>query len=110
MVEQIRPVFITVGANSVRVFALEPAERACRLAEKAGLECAQSVPPGRSAILASLDFAWDPTWLKTVAAKPGSVLMIGDRPVLMHLPVGEARPPAEQAMLGIGGSLEGLER
>ncbi|HEU4809933.1 MAG TPA: CDP-alcohol phosphatidyltransferase family protein [Sphingomicrobium sp.] len=110
MVEHSRPVFITVGANSVRVFALEPAERACRLAKKAGLECAESVPPGRGAVLANLDFAWDPAWLKAIAAKPGSVLMKGDRPILIHLPVGEARPPAERAMLGTGGSLEGLER
>jgi phosphatidylglycerophosphate synthase len=110
MDEQSRPVFLPVGDNPVRIFGLDAHERACRLAVKAGFECVSAVPPGQAAILANLDFAWDPAWLAVIADRPGSILEHEGTPVLAHLPVGRARPAVEQAMLGAGGSLDGLER
>jgi phosphatidylglycerophosphate synthase len=110
MDEQSRPVFLPVGDNPVRIFGLGAHERACRLADKVGLECVESVPPGRAVLLANLGFAWDPAWLKFMASRPGSVLDLAGTPVLAHLPPGHARPAAEQAMLGAGSSLDGLER
>jgi phosphatidylglycerophosphate synthase len=110
MDEQSRPVFLPVGDNSARVFGLEGRERACRLAENAGFECVESIPAGSPALLANMDFAWDPAWLRVVAARPGTVLEFEGQPVLANVPVGHSRTPVEEAMGGAAGSLEGLER
>ena len=108
MDDQGRPVFLTVGDNPTPVFGLDPKERACRLATNAGLECVEMAQPGRSQLLANLDFAWDPAWLRTMADRPGSVLELDGQPVIAHVPLGHSRAPVEQAMLGNGGSLEGI--
>jgi len=79
------PIFIPLGTSSARVFSLDAQTRACRLAEKAGLECRESPEPNRPAILANLAFAWDPVWLKLLRDKPDSVLTLGDQPVLAHV-------------------------
>ncbi len=104
-----RPLFLTVGSNPTRLFSLDPVERSCRLAANAGFECAQGGQPGRGAILANMDYAWDPAWLKVVGNRPGSILLLDGLPVLAHVPVGSAAAPVEKAMLGTGGSLDGLD-
>ena len=38
------------------------------------------------ALLASMDYAWDPAWLKAMAARPRTVLTLGGKPVLAHVP------------------------
>jgi phosphatidylglycerophosphate synthase len=110
MDDQGRPLFIAVGSNPARVFGMDAETRACRLATNAGFECADSPRAGRGTILANMAYAWDPAWLKTIGARPGSVLMSNQEPVLAHLPVGAAHRPVEDAMSGEGGSLDGLER
>jgi phosphatidylglycerophosphate synthase len=102
------PVFLPVGSNPVRLFAMDSRERACRLAQSAGFDCADTVLSGRAAMLANMKFAWDPAWLTMIANERASVLMHGTEPVLAHLPAGSSIGPVEQAMLGDGGSLEGL--
>jgi phosphatidylglycerophosphate synthase len=87
--------FVTVGSNRARVFGLDAVTRARRLAAKAGLDCADAADPARPVILADLDYAWDPAWLKAIAARPGSVLVSGGMPVLAHLPAGH--PPEAMA-------------
>jgi phosphatidylglycerophosphate synthase len=109
MDEASRPVFIPVGDNPVRVFGLDAKERACRLAGNAGFECVDAVSAGQAAVLANLDFAWDPAWLRLIGNRPASVLVFDGEPVLAHVPVGGSRAAVEQAMAGSGGSLEGLE-
>ena len=104
-----RPVFIPVGANPARLFGLDSEERACRLAGNAGFECATAAEPDRGTILANMAFAWDPAWLKVIAVRPGSVLMLGDEPVLAHVPSGLDPGEVKAAMLGRGGALHGLE-
>ncbi len=104
------PFFIPVGANRVRVFGLEADERACRLAEKAGLECADAPDPGRAAVLGNLDFAWDPAWLPFIASRPGTALLFEGEPVLVNVPAGAPGGPIEDMMRGSDGSLEGLEQ
>jgi len=103
------PLFITVGANPVRLFGLDSAERAHRLAGKAGLESAERAEPSRNAILASMDFAWDPAWLKYMASRPASVLTHRGEPVIAHVPAEGDFQAVEAAMLGSDGSLGGLE-
>ncbi|HEU5481836.1 MAG TPA: CDP-alcohol phosphatidyltransferase family protein [Sphingomicrobium sp.] len=105
-----RPLFVTVGSSTARVFGLDAGERACRFAAKAGLECAQAAEGDRGAILANLAYAWDPAWLKEIAGKPGTVLMFRGEPVFAHVPPGKDVQPLQLAMLGGGGSLAGLHR
>jgi phosphatidylglycerophosphate synthase len=108
MDDQARPIFVPIGTNPVRLFGLAADERACRLARNAGFDPGPAMA-GRASILANMDFAWDPAWLKVLGASPGSVLTFDGSPVLAHVPVGHANAAVEQAMLGKGGSLDGLE-
>ncbi len=80
--------FVAVGSTPARLFGMDARARACRLAANAGLECADSVQPGRATIIASLDYAWDPAWLRAMAERPSAVLTLAGKPVLAHVPVG----------------------
>ena len=80
--------FVPVGDNPARPFGMNARERACRLATNAGFECADAVAPGRAALLAMMDYAWDPAWLRAMRARPGTVLTLGGKPVMAHVPAG----------------------
>jgi phosphatidylglycerophosphate synthase len=103
------PIFMPLGENSAHVFALDARTRACRLAEKAGLECRDSAEPNRAAILANMEFAWDPAWLKVLRDKPGSVLTLRGQPVLAH--VEKDAGVAAQAILAgrVPGGLDSID-
>ena len=107
------PLFVPVGANPARVFGLDAETRACRLAEKAGLECGREHRPGRAAILADLGFAWDPAWLTAIKKHPGTALMLGDRAILAHVPTrhdtSELRAAMESASPWTGDGLERID-
>src|SRR4051794_39154335 len=77
--------FVPVGSNGAQAFGMDARERACRLATNAGFECADSVVDGRSAVLASLGYAWDPAWLKAMRGRPGTVLTLAGKPVMAHV-------------------------
>lgn len=81
--------FVPVGDNAAGPFGMGARERACRLAANAGLECADAVPQGRAALLAMMDYAWDPAWLNAMRTRPGTVLTLGGKPVMAHVPAGE---------------------
>jgi len=110
MADDTKLLFVPVGSNPARPFGMEAKDRACRLAANAGFDCADAPGKGRAALISSLGYAWDPAWLKVMAARPASVLMLDSRPVLANVPVGHSIAPVEQAMLGSGGSLDGLEQ
>jgi len=105
-----RLAFLPVGSNQVTLFGLDAAERARRLANNAGLEPDESTPEGEAVLLANMDFAWDPAWLKVMARRPGCALLSDGQPVLAHVAAGADRRSVEKAMLGEGGSLDGLEQ
>ena len=91
------PIFVPLGENSARVFALDARTRARRLAEKAGLECRDTPHEDQPALLANLAFAWDPVWLKVLRDEPDSLLTLRGQPVLAHI---EKEPErAAEAML-----------
>ena len=90
--------FVPVGANPARLFGMEARERACRLAANAGFEPADRPPPGRAALIASMNHAWDPAWLKALAGRPRTVLTLGGKPVLAHVPAGEDAEPVIAAI------------
>ena len=82
------PVFVPVGDNPARLFGMDARERACRIAANKGFECMDEQPAGRGALLAGMDFAWDPAWLRWIGERPGTVLTLGGAPVLVHAPAG----------------------
>ena len=102
------PLFVPLGANPARLFGLGATERACRLARNAGMDCSDGVYPGRAAILADMGFAWDPAWLPWLARRPGTLLTLGGRPVMAHVPAGEAAEPVFESMRA--GSQVGFEQ
>jgi phosphatidylglycerophosphate synthase len=77
---------------------MDARERACRLATNAGFECADEATGGRAALLASMAFGWDPAWLKALRERPGSVLTLGGKPVIVHVAEGTDAAPAAQAL------------
>src|SRR5690348_14940463 len=78
--------FVPVGTNAARPFGMNARERACRLAANAGLECANAPEPDRAVLLASMDYAWDPAWLKAMRSRPRTILTLGGEPVMVHVP------------------------
>jgi hypothetical protein len=81
--------FVPVGSNSARLFGMDARTRACRLAANAGFDCADAPAPGQPALVASLDYAWDPAWLKGLRARPKTVRTLGGEPVMAHVPAGD---------------------
>ena len=92
------PLFVPVGTNPARVFGLDAETRACRLAEKAGMECGSRPAISSAVVLSDLGFAWDPAWLAAIRKHPGHVLMLGDRAVLAHVPAGQDSAAIAAAM------------
>jgi phosphatidylglycerophosphate synthase len=90
--------FVPVGSSAARLFGMDARARACRLATNAGFECADAVDGGRAALLASMDYAWDPAWLKAIRARPRTVLTLGGKPVMVHVPAGENASGVARAM------------
>jgi phosphatidylglycerophosphate synthase len=100
--------FVPVGSNPARPFGMDATERACRLAANAGLECADAMQPGRAALVADMTFAWDPAWLKALAASPRTVLTLGDAPVIAHVPAEDGKAAFDA--IAAGRVPEGYER
>jgi phosphatidylglycerophosphate synthase len=100
--------FVSVGDNPARPFGMDARERACRLATNAGFECADGIEAGRAALIASMAYGWDPAWLRAMRNRPRSVLTLGGRPVMAHVPGGEDASPIANA-LGTGTKIEGYD-
>src|SRR4029079_13055161 len=90
--------FVPVGASSARLFGMDARGRACRLDSNAGFECADDPRAGTATLLASMDYAWDPAWLKALRARPRTILTLGGKPVLVHVPADWDAEPAAKAM------------
>ena len=86
MADDIRLLFVPVGSNPARPFGMEARDRTCRLATNVGFDCADAPQAGRAALVSSLDYAWDPVWLKAMRARPRTVLTLGGKPVMAHVP------------------------
>jgi phosphatidylglycerophosphate synthase len=85
---QLPMLFVPIGDNDARPFGMAARDRACRLAANAGFECADSVPHDRAALIAMMDFAWDPVWLKEMRNRPDTVLTLEGKPVIAHVLAG----------------------
>ncbi len=100
--------FVPVGSNPAHLFGMDARTRACRLAGNSGFECADSVEPGRAALVASMAYAWDPAWLKALRSRPNTVLTLGGKPVMAHVPAGKDLWAAFSAVEA-GSALDGYE-
>jgi phosphatidylglycerophosphate synthase len=85
----------TVGANPVRFWGLDTAERVRRIAAQAGLGGS-----GAPVVLANAGHVFDPAWLRHIAAQPGSVLTLAGRPVLAHARTEREAADVRAAMRG----------
>jgi phosphatidylglycerophosphate synthase len=92
------PLFVALGDNPARAFAMDAGARAAALAAKAGMVPAAEATDDRAVVFGDLDFAWDPAWAREIARRPGSVLVKDRRAVLAHLRAGEDRAPLIAAM------------
>jgi phosphatidylglycerophosphate synthase len=90
--------FVAVGANRARPFGMDAREGSCRLAANPGFDCADAAESGRAALLASMDYAWDPAWLKAMRERPRTMLTLGGKPVMAHVPAGEDVAPVVAAL------------
>ncbi len=79
---QITPAFQIIGSNPTRLWGMDVAERTRRIATAAGLSVRQG--DDAPALLVNAAFAFDPPWLRHIAAHPGLVLTLGGVPVLAH--------------------------
>ncbi len=102
------PLFVPIGSNPARPFGMDARERVCRLAANAGFECVDRVQADRSALLASMAFAWDPAWLKAMRPRPRAVLTLGGKPVIAHVPAGEDSSSVAHSLEN-GTPIEGYE-
>jgi len=100
--------FVPVGDNPARPFGMGAKDRACRLATNAGFECAETVAHERPALLASMAYGWDPAWIKEMRNRPRSVLTLGGKPVMVHVPQGEDAGPVVAALTS-GASIGGYD-
>ena len=96
--------FVPVGSNPARLFGMDARARACRLATNAGFGCADAVPPGKAAVVASMAYGWDPAWLKALRSRPRSLLTLGGKVVMAHIGAGD---DAQAVLRGEG--IEGYE-
>ena len=108
MATEVSMQFVPVGENAARPFGMDARERACRLATNAGLECVETAATSQRALLASMAFGWDPAWLKALQSRPRTVLTLGGVSVMAHVPAGEDKAPAVQA-LEEGAPVDGYE-
>ncbi|HET7709485.1 MAG TPA: CDP-alcohol phosphatidyltransferase family protein [Sphingomicrobium sp.] len=107
MAEPSDPVlFLTVGSNPACLFGMNAATRARRIAANVGLEVADGFVEGRSAVLANMAYAWDPSWLREIAGRADTVLTLAGKPVLAHVRERGAAEAVAAAMVG-GGALAG---
>lgn len=88
-----QPEIEPVGDNPHRLWGLTAEQRLGRIAEVQGHNI------GKGAILANLDFAFDPAWLRWIAERPGHAVSRDGIPALAHCPDEASRQEVRRAML-----------
>ena len=90
-----------IGSNPTRLWGLTAEERLRRIARAQKMDVS---PDG--GILVNLGFAFDPSWLRLAAARPGLVVTRTGIPVLAHAPRdGEAVAVAMEAQTPFAGAM-----
>lgn len=81
------PTVIPVGDNATPIWGMSARERVVRIARASGLAVADA-PGDGPALLVDLAYAFDPLWLRHIAAHPGRAVTIGGRLALAHVAAG----------------------
>ncbi|MBB5686182.1 CDP-alcohol phosphatidyltransferase family protein [Sphingobium boeckii] len=79
-----RPDIAVIGTNPVKLWGLDTQERTRRIAAAAALGWQDSEAPAPPCVLVNAGFAFDPGWLRHIAAHPGKALSNGGVPVLAY--------------------------
>ena len=98
MSEPIRPRLVTVGDNPVRLWGMTNAERMRRIAAAQGLDGAGG---GGGVLIADLAYAVDPAWVRYLAKRPGTMLVVDGRAALAHVGGAGAGAEADAATAAI---------
>jgi hypothetical protein len=86
---QAAPAVRMVGRNPTLLWGMDSHERTRRIARAAGLpyiEDGADLAATAPVLLVDAGYAFDPAWLRTLAARPGHVLTVQGRPVIAHAP------------------------
>lgn len=102
MTQEAPPQVEPVGANPHRLWGLTAEQRLGRIA------AAQGLAIGRGGLLANLDFAFDPAWLRWIAGRPDHAVTRGGALVLAHCADPAGAEAARRAMLEGGAAPEGM--
>lgn len=94
MVGASRPRLVPVGHNKTPIWGMSNAERMRRIAAAQQLETPAA---GTGVLLADLRYAVDPAWVRYLAARPGTALLVEGHPALAHV-AADAADAATAAM------------
>jgi hypothetical protein len=78
------PTVIPVGDNATPIWGMSARDRVVRIARASGLAVGDA-PGDGPALLVDLAYAFDPLWLRHIAAQPGRAVTIGGRVALAHV-------------------------
>ena len=92
-----KPVVMSVGANATLIWGMTAEERLRRIASQQHLPLVGDLASG--AIIANLDYVFDPAWMTYLATRPGTVLTRDGVPVLAHV--------SEHNVLDMGAAMRG---
>lgn len=73
-----------IGNNAVKLWGLTSLERTRRITHAAGFGWQDHSAPAAPCILVNAGFAFDPGWLRHIAAHPGKGITLGGVPVIVH--------------------------
>ncbi len=95
------PIGLILGSGDVRLWGMTARERLRRQYVRAGVEPAETAPAGRAAVITLGDWVYDENLVKTLAKRPGSVLVTDDgRPVAAHVGAGDAEAASQDLAAG----------
>ena len=97
------PLGVTLGSGETRLWGMTARERLRRTYVRAGVEVADEgyVAPGRTVVLTLGDWVYDEGLVKTLAKRPGSVLVTDDgRAVAAHVASEDGQAAAEALVAG----------
>lgn len=91
MTDTAAPAGMILGAGEVRIWGMTARERLRRTFVRAGLTVAETAPSAGGVVLALGGWVYDESLIKTLAGRPGSVLLTDDGlAVAAHVPAAEA--------------------
>lgn len=93
---QAPPAGLIQGAGDVRIWGMSAAERLRRIFRRVGVTVAEQPPTAGTVVIALGSWVYDESLIRTLAARPGSVLLTDDgQAVAAHVPAARAAETAQ---------------